>query len=149
MRIINKTGFALRRTLHLVAFALTALLVASTAQAELNWKSSGTPSVSCEVTKVEADYNYPHFGQWKYIDLTYYVTEDPEVKIMYICSSTASLNPGAFNCRAKRGNYAQPWLQQYFLVADDNPKFSIKPGVNKLDVCVILHNSAGIKAYTK
>lgn len=151
MRNINKTGFALRRTLHLGVLAITALLVASTAQAELNWKSSGTPSVSCEVTRTDSRFLF--FGEWTDIALTYYVTEEPAIKINYKCEATiesdgdggAHANPKKHTCYSKPHGSST----HYTLQGADMAILNISPGVNRMDVCYRLYESAGIKVTKK
>jgi len=135
----------------ITGFAITALLLTSTAQAELNWKSSGTPSISCEVTKTDSRFLF--FGEWTDIDLTYYVTEEPATRINYKCEATIELDGdgGAHTNPRKHTCHATPQRPSthYTLQGRSAAIINISPGVNKLDVCYRLYESAGITVTKK
>jgi hypothetical protein len=128
------------------------LISAMPSQAELNWKSEGTPSVSCEVTKAASRFLF--FGEWTDIDLTYYVTEEPSARLYYKCAAKVKSD--------SEGSYTDPKHHEclrmnssngsgvvYNLTSTGDAEIRIAPGVNKLDVCYRLSQSAGIKAVKK
>lgn len=126
---------------------LAAMLITSTARAELNWKSSGTPSVSCEVTSTESGLLF--FGEWTKINLAYYVTEESGTRLEFHCEGSKRLaHDGSCCVKDCRKQLCipvkSPRKGNSYILKGETAILIIEPGVSKMDACSRLFKSAGV-----
>ncbi len=135
----------------MIDLLLSAALItgATEAMAELNWRSNGTPSISCDVTSTESGLLF--FGEWKKIELTYYLTDDPSTRLNYYCEATKRLAHDGSCCVVdckKHICFPRNALAngRTYTLKGETATLNIEPGVSRGDACSRLFNSAGVSA---
>ena len=133
------------RQLVITAILASTIFAATLASAELNWKSGGVPSVSCEVTYIRTEWLF-NIGEWRELKLTYHVTEEPGSKLNYHCEAKFVKDSEGtyFNCRDHECKLESSSTGNRYDLRGNNADLELQPGVNKLDACQRLYKNAGI-----
>lgn len=133
------------RQLVITAILVSSIFAATQASAELNWKSGGVPSVSCEVTYIRTEWPF-NIGEWRELKLTYHITEEPGAKLNYRCEAkfVKDIDGNYFNCRDHECKLESSTPGSKYGLRGNNADLELQPGVNKLDACQRLYKNAGI-----
>jgi hypothetical protein len=145
MTPFRSTKKTVLRGIRLSALMAAALLVTSTAQAELNYKSGGTPPISCDVTYIRTEWPLG-IGEWRELKLTYYLGDDPTARLNYHCEAkfVRDIESNYFNCREHECKVENSTIGNVYDLRGNNANLELEPGVNKQNACSRLLKNAGI-----
>ena len=145
MKTFNSKEKAVRRTLRFSTIIIAALMLTATAQAEVNWKSGGTPPISCEVTDINTQWLFG-IGEWIKLNLIFHVTEDPAALVKYLCEAKTDQEGNYYHPREFRCSVLYSAPGHSYKPHGNTAEITLTPGVTKQDACQRVFSTGDVSA---